>query len=113
MSVRAPRARSARTAWSVLARFPAGERSWLAIHPQTGRTHQIRVHLASVGLPIAGDPVYGRTRRPEPGLSRPALHAAVLGFTHPRTGERLRLEASLPADLADRLADLERREKLP
>jgi len=70
------------------------------------------VHLASVGLPIVGDPVYGRRGRSPVGtrLSRPALHAAVLGFTHPRSGERLRFEAALPEDLEQALAALERRE---
>jgi 23S rRNA pseudouridine1911/1915/1917 synthase len=114
MSVRAPVAREARTAWRVLRRFPASGYSWLAVRPETGRTHQIRVHLASVGLPIAGDPVYGRPGRAGrgclPGFSRPALHAAVLGFAHPRSAERLRFEAPLPADLAELLAALERAE---
>jgi 23S rRNA pseudouridine1911/1915/1917 synthase len=76
----------------------------------TGRTHQIRVHLASVGLPIAGDPVYGRGGEAF-GLQRPALHAAVLGFTHPTGGERLRFEAPLPADFEAALAVVARREE--
>lgn len=104
--------RDAHTAWSVARRFPRSGRSLLEVRPETGRTHQIRVHLASVGLPIAGDPVYGRRGRDraEPGLDRPALHARVLGLTHPRTGERMRFEASLPADMQARLATLARRE---
>jgi len=85
-------------------------RSWLEIRPETGRTHQIRVHLASIGLPIVGDPVYGRARSGGAAPGRPALHAARLGFAHPRTGEPLRFEAPLPQDLAELLADLERRE---
>jgi 23S rRNA pseudouridine1911/1915/1917 synthase len=109
MSVRVGGGRGAATVWRVLRRYPRAERSWLAIHPETGRTHQIRVHLASVGLPIAGDPVYGR-HTTEPQLSRPALHAAVLGFRHPGSGARLRFEAPLPADLAARLDALERGE---
>ena len=112
MSVDAATAREAHTAWRVLRRFPASDRSWLEIRPETGRTHQIRVHLASIGLPIAGDPVYGRAKRERTPLSRPALHAAVLGFTHPRTGQRMRFEAPLPADLAALLQELERREAL-
>ena len=112
MSVHAAVAREARSAWRVLRRFPASERSWLEIRPETGRTHQIRVHLASIGLPIVGDPVYGRGRSGDAALGRPALHAARLGFAHPRTGERLGYEAPLPEDLGGLLADLERREAL-
>jgi 23S rRNA pseudouridine1911/1915/1917 synthase len=105
--------RAARTAWRVARRFPRSARSLLEVRPETGRTHQIRVHLASVGLPIAGDPVYGRRGRDraEPGLDRPALHARVLGLVHPESGERMRFEAELPADFSARLAALERRER--
>ena len=112
MSVSNNRGREARTAWRVLRRFPTSQRSWLEVRPETGRTHQIRVHLASSGLPVAGDPVYGRRGRgrDEPGIDRPALHARVLGFTHPGSGSALRFEAPLPDDLEERLAALERRE---
>lgn len=110
MSVHAGVAREARTRWRVLQRFPASERSWLEIRPETGRTHQIRVHLASIGLPIVGDPVYGRARSGGAAPGRPALHAARLGFAHPRTSQRMRFEAPLPEDLGALLADLERRE---
>jgi 23S rRNA pseudouridine1911/1915/1917 synthase len=75
---------------------------------ETGRTHQIRVHLASKGCPCLGDPTYGSGPPAEPvrkaiaeaGLSRQALHAAVLGFVHPITGETLRFESPLPPDMA-------------
>lgn len=80
----------------------------VACRLETGRTHQIRVHLASKGAPCLGDPVYGsgapvntvRTIIDDAGLARQALHAAVLGFVHPVTGERLRFETPLPADMA-------------
>jgi len=110
MSVRTESGRHARTAWSVLRRFPRSGHAWLEIRPATGRTHQIRVHLASAGLPIAGDPVYGRRHRAPRFIERPALHAAVLGFRHPRSGQPQRFEAPLPADLEAALAELERRE---
>jgi 23S rRNA pseudouridine1911/1915/1917 synthase len=103
MSVRTARGRAARTRWRVAERFPASNAALLEVRPETGRTHQIRVHLAASGLPILGDPSYGRARAaargPERALERPALHAALLGITHPRTGLRLRFEAPLPPDL--------------
>ncbi len=92
--------RAAVTHWKVERRL-AGH-SLLRVRLETGRTHQIRVHLASVGLPVAGDPVYGGGKRGArlPGLTRQALHAAVLGFDHPSGGARVRWVAPLPADLA-------------
>jgi 23S rRNA pseudouridine1911/1915/1917 synthase len=89
----------------------------VACRLETGRTHQIRVHLASKGTPCLGDPTYGsgppaekvRAAIKAAGLTRQALHAAVLGFRHPVTGESLRFETPLPKDMADlqaRLAEL-------
>jgi 23S rRNA pseudouridine1911/1915/1917 synthase len=80
----------------------------LACKPETGRTHQIRVHLASAGLPVAGDPVYGGGRRVsrELGLDRQGLHATRLGFEHPVRGGTLCFESELPRDLADVIAGL-------
>jgi 23S rRNA pseudouridine1911/1915/1917 synthase len=69
----------------------------LRVQLETGRMHQIRVHLAAIDLPVVGDPVYGR---PEPSLHRQFLHAAELAFPHPITGERLALRSELPTDLA-------------
>jgi 23S rRNA pseudouridine1911/1915/1917 synthase len=68
----------------------------LEVRLETGRMHQIRVHLAAIDLPVVGDPVYGVA---EPELGRQFLHAAQLAFPHPFTGEEVRLQSSLPADL--------------
>jgi 23S rRNA pseudouridine1911/1915/1917 synthase len=115
MSVRTRGGREAATHWRVARRFPRSGRTLLEVRPQTGRTHQIRVHLATIGLPIVGDPVYGRRGRaaPDAALERPALHAEELAFTHPRTGERLAFRAPPPSDLAQLLAELARREATP
>jgi 23S rRNA pseudouridine1911/1915/1917 synthase len=72
----------------------------LRVTLETGRMHQIRVHLAAIDLPVVGDPVYGR---PEPSLGRQFLHAAELAFPHPISGDRLVLRSELPSDLAAHL----------
>jgi 23S rRNA pseudouridine1911/1915/1917 synthase len=72
---------------------------------ETGRTHQIRVHLASLGHPLVGDQVYGRAG-PWPAFARQALHATRLGLIHPLSGEAMNWHAPVPADLEDLLADL-------
>jgi 23S rRNA pseudouridine1911/1915/1917 synthase len=69
----------------------------LDVRLETGRTHQIRVHLAAIDLPVAGDPLYGRPR--ELGLDRQFLHAARLAFPHPFTAERIEATSALPPDL--------------
>jgi 23S rRNA pseudouridine1911/1915/1917 synthase len=86
---------------------------------ETGRTHQIRVHMAHTGHGLIGDPVYGGKRKLSPKSIRPAvieainafprqaLHAAVLGFEHPSTGELMRFEADIPDDMADLIAQLQ------
>ncbi len=95
--------REARTRYRVLREIDG--RSLLEVKPETGRTHQIRVHLASIKHPIVGDNLYGRRR--ESALARQFLHAQRLAFKHPRTGQRLELEAPLAADLANYLKELE------
>jgi 23S rRNA pseudouridine1911/1915/1917 synthase len=73
----------------------------LAVTLETGRTHQIRVHLAAIDLPVVGDSVYGV---PDPGLDRQFLHAASLAFPHPFSGERVEAESPLPEELQAALA---------
>ena len=73
-----------------------GGHALLDVRLETGRTHQIRVHLAAIDLPVVGDPVYGV---PESGLGRQFLHANRLAFTHPFNGERVEVESPLPDDL--------------
>jgi 23S rRNA pseudouridine1911/1915/1917 synthase len=73
----------------------------LRVRLETGRTHQIRVHLAAVDLPVSGDPVYGVPR--DLGLERQFLHAARLAFAHPFTEEAVGVESPLPADLLQAL----------
>jgi 23S rRNA pseudouridine1911/1915/1917 synthase len=114
MSVRAPRGRTSRSDYAVVEGLDGAALVRVRIH--TGRTHQIRVHLAALGHPVAGDATYGGTRspsarRPEAkaalqGLERPALHAARLVFTHPATGARLAFESALPEDMVTALGVL-------
>jgi 23S rRNA pseudouridine1911/1915/1917 synthase len=92
-----PDGKPARTHYRLQADF--GQYSLLEIGLETGRTHQIRVHLAWLGWPVVGDKVYGRKKNPL-GLERQFLHAWRLRFEHPGTGEMLQLEAPLGQDLA-------------
>lgn len=82
----------------------------IAARLETGRTHQIRVHLAGLGTPLAGDTQHGgeKSRTFVPRCPRLALHAAMLGFTHPATGERVRFESALPDELAHWISRLRR-----
>jgi len=100
-------AKASATAFQVLERFPAAGLALVEARPETGRTHQIRVHLASAGFPLAVDPDYGDEGPVAVGaavLDRTPLHAARLELRHPATGEPLTLEAPLPADLVAVLA---------
>ena len=85
--------RPAVTHWSVLGRYPGY--THVECRLETGRTHQIRVHLASIGHPLLGDVVYG-TKKPWPGLAGQCLHARKLRFVHPTTGKLVELECPLP-----------------
>jgi RluA family pseudouridine synthase len=89
------RGKRAETAFRVLKRGQS--QSLLAAHPKTGRTHQIRVHLAALGFPIVGDGLYGAMESDR--ITRPALHARKLTFQHPKTGETVSFEAPLPEDM--------------
>jgi 23S rRNA pseudouridine1911/1915/1917 synthase len=92
--------RSARTRYHVLATYATPvDASSLECRLESGRTHQIRVHMAAIGHPVVGDPMYGGVRS---GITtpRPFLHAAQLGFTHPVTGEAMSFSSVLPDDLA-------------
>jgi len=91
--------REAVTQFELLELFP--RHALLDVKLETGRTHQIRVHLAAIDLPVAGDAVYGRPR--ELGLERQFLHAARLAFVHPFTDEPVEAESPLPPDLASAL----------
>jgi 23S rRNA pseudouridine1911/1915/1917 synthase len=91
--------REAVTTFEVIERFD--EVTMVRLFPRTGRTHQLRVHLAAIGHPIVGDAVYGGARRgrAEVLMQRQALHAKQIAFRHPATGERMRFAATLPPDL--------------
>ena len=84
--------RWAKTEWKVLKEYP--DRTLLDVHIITGRTHQIRVHMASIGHPVLGDVLYGHKRMPD--APRLMLHAYSLAFTHPVTGERMQFTAKCP-----------------
>lgn len=97
-------AKSAQTRWRVLERL--GPVTLVECRPETGRTHQVRAHLASIGLPVRADALYGTAGPPG---TRHLLHAAGLAFRHPLTGVELELEAPLPPDFRKALKGLRRR----
>lgn len=128
-----PEGAPSRTRYSVIRRFPAADFTLLRLVLETGRTHQIRVHLSHLGHPIAGDPLYGPAEescvsgssgdesspasiRPEekaPLIGRQALHASSLAFPHPTTKKELRLEAPLPDDFRLAIRRLESVDQVP
>ena len=95
--------REARTEYRVIRYI--GNHTLLEVMPETGRTHQIRVHLAAIGYPVVGDKVYGVK---SPYLSRQFMHASRLGFKHPSTGEYVEFTSELPQDLEPALKDIGR-----
>jgi 23S rRNA pseudouridine1911/1915/1917 synthase len=97
-------AKHAVTHFAVLERFE--EYSVLDLMLETGRTHQIRVHMKFIGHPLVGDPLYGRSKGRTMRVPGQALHAALLGFTHPRTGERLTFEAPIPSEMQELMDQL-------
>ena len=104
MSIHSRNGREAITHYQVLERF--GIYTYIQCELETGRTHQIRVHMASLGHPLLGDMVYGPKKCPFPHLQGQTLHARTLGIIHPRTGEYLEVNAPLPAyfiELLDKL----------
>jgi 23S rRNA pseudouridine1911/1915/1917 synthase len=116
MSTSARRARAAVTTYEPIETFAAT--TLLLVRPRTGRTHQIRVHLAASGWPIVADPLYGRgrgkpasrtdARQGGPVMPRLALHASRIAFAHPTTGERTVVSARRPPDLEAALRVLRR-----
>lgn len=123
MTVRGSGGREAVTHYVVQKRIdsPYGKFALLEVRIETGRTHQIRVHLASIGHPVVGDKLYGAPAKivpvaakkvaaaPPVSLSRNFLHAANLQFAHPRTGRWMNFAAPLPAELESAIATLEQK----
>jgi 23S rRNA pseudouridine1911/1915/1917 synthase len=103
------RGKPARTRYRVLERLPGA--TLLAVTLETGRTHQIRVHMHAIGHPLVGDPIYGRRVRgagPLAHFPRQALHAARLGLVHPASGRSCAWCSPMPEDLGAALAQLRR-----
>jgi 23S rRNA pseudouridine1911/1915/1917 synthase len=124
MSTQSRAGRRAVTHWRVLRRYAADGLALVELTLETGRTHQIRVHLSESRMPVVGDPVYGGSQRgkspadPElrnlvRALGRQALHARLLGFIHPESGAYLEFQSPLPADMANLVAYLDNKYRLP
>lgn len=110
--------RRAVTHWQVLRRYDLDRLTLLELRLETGRTHQIRVHFSDLNFPLVGDPLYGNRTRANAindqeirqvvnGFNRQALHARLLGFIHPRSGEYMEFSSPIPADFATLLAQLD------
>lgn len=112
MSTRGKTGKEARTRWKILKRF--GSSTLIEVKLGTGRTHQIRVHFASIGHPVLGDRTYGKkvelevSGRKKISFPRQMLHAELLGFIHPATGEHLEFSSPLPEDMAQKVEELSR-----
>jgi len=110
MSTRSRRGKEAVTKWKVLKRF--GHATFIEVKLGTGRTHQIRVHFASIGHPVLGDRTYGKKTeirvkgKKTISFPRQMLHAESLGFVHPLTGKYLEFSSPMPEDMAERLREL-------
>lgn len=100
MAVRAEEGREAVTHWKILENF-SSEFTYIEVRLETGRTHQIRVHMATIGHPISGDSLYGKKRNSYATfqIKRQCLHAYILVFTHPKTGEKMRFKAPIWEDM--------------
>jgi len=111
MSTRVSKGKEAVTKWKVAKRF--GNATLVDVRLGTGRTHQIRVHFASIGHPVLGDRIYGKKvvieNKKKIFFPRQMLHAELLGFTHPATGEYLKFSSPVPEDMAERIKDLNQR----
>lgn len=110
MSTKAPHGRHAVTHYKVLERF--GDYTYIECELETGRTHQIRVHMASIGHPILGDAIYGPVKCPFK-LQGQTLHAKILGITHPTSGEYMEFDAPLPEYFSNLLERLRRKNNFP
>jgi 23S rRNA pseudouridine1911/1915/1917 synthase len=108
MSTRVRRGKEAITVWRVIERF--SEATLIEVRLGTGRTHQIRVHFASIGHPVLGDKTYGKKvelkGKKKIIFPRQMLHAALLGFTHPVTREYIEFSSPLPDDMAQKISEL-------
>ena len=105
MAVTEKNSREAVTHWEVVERY--GQYTHLRCRLETGRTHQIRVHMAYINHPIAGDPLYG-VKKPELGLTSQCLHAKALTFVHPRTGKEITVSCELPEEFRNALEILKK-----